>query len=1266
MLSTLLFCALALGTSCEKAVFLGDSITENGQYLAHLQLFSALRHPGKGIECYNVGKSGDTSDGGVRRWPTQGKGFQPGKVFVMFGMNDSRRDTLLTPMPTNEADAVWRADIVSSYRRNMDELLELIRKDCLDVTVLTPTPYDQYGSQKATAYMGCNEPMLMDFAGIIRELAREKRMKVVDLHGTMTELLKTHPKSGLIGDDRVHPTEVGQYLMACLMLAEMGEDCIVDETLVDADGRRSFSFDYEPKALPIPVTDAYRKVEDVWPVTERLNCEMLKVVNLPQGNYVLKTDGRMIGRFDQKRLEAGINLALLDTPNSRASEDAEKARARLCKIVSDFRSVVYLVEWMRDENVSFQDCKGLKAFFERQREKSKSLSWGNWHRHCIEKLEKMIPKWKELHDEEDRLRGQIRGIRPVASRFLLEQDGVDLPVSVWKLPLQSTTNGFCQVAVDGTVLDVFALPKPQKVLDFQRDSDLNPYGAVFFDADKTVHVDVKFPDGHKESFDARPPFTRVIENGGRHGALVVCANRLETDIPSRHDPKVKWFGPGLHRMDEIRLVSGDTLYLAPGAVVEAPVIAEGRNIKVCGRGILSGIPWSWAKGPAKYCWTFRGERIDIRDVAFAGAWYWSIVLDLAKDVTVDGIRILGGKVLNDDGIDVCRSENVTIRHAFIRTQDDCIAPKWWCRNLLVDDCTLWTDYANIVRVGWECDAQGGRFENLVFRDLDMLHLSVEKRPASHEWFNSAISLQSSAKSTLRDISFEDVRLKSYELGDILFVAYSGDCGPYKGGGKIDRVVLRKITTPPKAEFITRLSAAEPGQIGMVSFEDVQGWNEPELFNATGVVVRSAASYRGLKDGKPLFSRRLGMFVHWGIYSVGGFHEQDMWMKDKTRPEYGKYLNGFTAEKFDADRFVDLAESAGATYIVITTKHHDGFCMWDTATTDFCAPKSPAKRDLIGELAAACHRRGMGIGFYYSNPDWHCPFSHNPKSTHQLKLQPGDAPDLERYIDYEKSQIRELLTKYGEICCWFWDIPTGIERPEMDELVRSLQPNILINDRGWEKGYHIGGDYGTPERDFSQGGGFTNFVEACNSVGRQSWGYRWNEDYHTIGSLVRGIDGFLSCGGNYLLNVGPKCDGTVPEEASVRMRAVGDWLRRVGESFADVESAQQQVKEIRGSRFEFIKDHDEKVDYILTKKGNVLYVHFPKGLHETGVDLAPLSILPQRAIVLNTGGEVRASIEMMPSNRFVYDKPSLHIWEIPSDMLSNECVVLKLEFDGPLD
>ena len=425
----------------------------------------------------------------------------------------------------------------------------------------------------------------------------------------------------------------------------------------------------------------------------------------------------------------------------------------------------------------------------------------------------------------------------------------------------------------------------------------------------------------------------------------------------------------------------------------------------------------------------------------------------------------------------------------------------------------------------------------------------------------------------------------------------------------------------------------------------------KLLIATLLISVSTGALASFKDGHGMFNRRLGMFIHWGIYSVGEWHCQELWRKRLARVDYEKYKDRFAAEKFDADRFVDVAESAGATYIVITTKHHDGFCMWNTKTTDYNVMNTPAGRDIIGEVAEACHRRGMGIGFYFSNPDWHAPFANNAKSSHQIPLQLGDKPDEAKYIAYVKAQVKELCSNYGKLCCFFWDIPSRIELPEMDEMVRALQPGILIDDRGW--GNKATCDYSTPERDYKWDQPAGKKVEACDAVGVQSWGYRKDEDYHTHGYLTRKIDAFLSTGANFLLNVGPKSDGTIPDESRAIMARVGAWYRSVQESFSDVTTVPGLVK--------------SKANAVVTRRGDTLYVHFPKGLEASGLDLAPLDVAPQRATLLNDGRELKARTELFPWNGPKSDRPTLHVWGIPADAYANECMVLKLEYaPGALD
>jgi alpha-L-fucosidase len=394
-------------------------------------------------------------------------------------------------------------------------------------------------------------------------------------------------------------------------------------------------------------------------------------------------------------------------------------------------------------------------------------------------------------------------------------------------------------------------------------------------------------------------------------------------------------------------------------------------------------------------------------------------------------------------------------------------------------------------------------------------------------------------------------------------------------------------------------------------------------------------------------RRFGMFIHWGLYAIPGWHEQHMGRLGIPRSEYEQLIHRFNPRRFNPDAWLDVAEAAGMRYVCFTTKHHDGFCMWNTSATDFQVMRTPYGRDVLALLAEACHRRGIGLSLYYSNPDWHHPNAYNPRSTHQVDPAEGDQPDQAAYIAYITAQVRELCTNYGKIISFFWDIPPRFEEHSLNQLVRQLQPGIMINDRG-----HAPGDYSTPERHVPAGLRFEQPTEACQSVGRQSWGYRSNEDYYSTRVLTASIDKIMAMGGNYLLNVGPKADGTLPPRAVQSIRRVGAWYQRVRESFELAEPASQLIG---------------RDDLLLTRRGNTLYVHCGSGPEASGIALNPLVTLPARATVLNTGRPVKAAIDQLPTHfsgwaQRLPIQPCLHLYDIPVDAISSEAIVLKLEFD----
>ncbi len=399
------------------------------------------------------------------------------------------------------------------------------------------------------------------------------------------------------------------------------------------------------------------------------------------------------------------------------------------------------------------------------------------------------------------------------------------------------------------------------------------------------------------------------------------------------------------------------------------------------------------------------------------------------------------------------------------------------------------------------------------------------------------------------------------------------------------------------------------------------------------------------------SRKLGLFVHFGLYALEGWHEQDHMRRRIPRATYRKLIDRFNPTRFDAEQLLDLAESAGMQYICFTTKHHDGFCLWDTKQTQYQVMNAPCGRDLVGELAAACHRRRFPLGLYYSIADWHQPNYPNRGRHHELP-EPGDGdePDWDRYMAYLVAQARELCSNYGPVAHWFWDINVPEHRdPGINQMLRELQPDIVINDRGFDEG-----DFGTPEREYSdalekRAPRFDRPTEACNSVGTQSWGYRCDEDYYATVHLTNSITRTLARGGHYLLNVGPDARGEVPAQAAAVVGEVGDWYQRVREAFGDAEPA---------------SDLTRNPQVLLTRRGRTLYAHLPAPVLAEAVVLPPLAIMPVKATLLNTGQPLRASLDPLPAY-WQSQSAWLTIKGLPRDRLATEPLIVRLDFDQPL-
>lgn len=303
------------------------------------------------------------------------------------------------------------------------------------------------------------------------------------------------------------------------------------------------------------------------------------------------------------------------------------------------------------------------------------------------------------------------------------------------------------------------------------------------------------------------------------------------------------------------------------------------------------------------------------------------------------------------------------------------------------------------------------------------------------------------------------------------------------------------------------------------------------------------------------SDRFGMFIHWGIYSVAGRHEWVQSREKRDTAEYGRYMQYFDPDLYDPKSWARDAKAAGMKYAILTSKHHDGFAMWDTATTDFKVTNSPAGRDVLKEWVDAFQAEGIKIGFYFSVIDWH--HEHYPlDSPHPLRDADWDAVNANRDMDvyraYMFEQVRELMSNYGTIdVLWFDWTPseksaTDWDSPALTKLVRELQPNIILNDR---IGYPEGADLVTPEEyqatSWPTRGGERMIWETCQTL-NGSWGYdRDNHNWKTPTLLISLLIDTVSKGGNLLLNVGPTARGEIQPESRETLAEIGEWMRYHG-------------------------------------------------------------------------------------------------------------------------
>jgi alpha-L-fucosidase len=310
--------------------------------------------------------------------------------------------------------------------------------------------------------------------------------------------------------------------------------------------------------------------------------------------------------------------------------------------------------------------------------------------------------------------------------------------------------------------------------------------------------------------------------------------------------------------------------------------------------------------------------------------------------------------------------------------------------------------------------------------------------------------------------------------------------------------------------------------------------------------------------------RFGMFVHLGIYSATARKEWVMYEEGIPTADYELFVDWYNPMPGAPREWARLARQAGMNYIVFTAKHHEGFCNFDTKLTQYTSVVLGPKRDLVREYVEAARAEGLRVGIYYSLMDWHHPDGYTCAS---------DSSARRRFVDYTHGLIRELLTNYGKIDILWYDMPipldrAGWESDRMNEIVFSLQPEIVVNNRN-----QMPGDFATPEQTIGDNATGRAW-ESCMTL-NESWGFQQADDnWKSAKTIVRNLIDCAADGGNYLVNIGPRADGSIPTPSRQILSEVGFWLQRNRESVFETDPC--AVESTTYASF--------------TQKGNLLYMH----------------------------------------------------------------------------
>ena len=406
---------------------------------------------------------------------------------------------------------------------------------------------------------------------------------------------------------------------------------------------------------------------------------------------------------------------------------------------------------------------------------------------------------------------------------------------------------------------------------------------------------------------------------------------------------------------------------------------------------------------------------------------------------------------------------------------------------------------------------------------------------------------------------------------------------------------------------------------------------------------SAEKMEWFKDAK------LGIFIHWGIYAVDGIDESWSFYNGYiSHEDYLKQVNGFSAENYKPKEWARLIKESGAKYTVITSKHHDGFALWDTQFGDLNAVKHAAvKKDVLSPFVKAAQKENLKLGIYYSLPDWSSElYTHftNSKKRYQIK---DDSARWNKFLSYYQGQLKELASAYNPDLWWFdgdWEHkPEEWEAEKVKDMLLAKNPSTIINARLPKQG-----DYETPEQGVPLKRLEAPFWELCMTM-NDSWGFQGNDiNYKTPNQIIRIFVDCLRLGGNLLLDIGPKANGTIPEEQVKILKELGRWTKKHQEAIYETEAGIDTDYYFGPSTL----SKDKKTLYLFVE-------HIPNG----PLVVKGLKNKVNRIRVVGNGTKLSQQIHNKP---YWSAKPGLLYIDLPQDVLDEQVTVVALQLDGEIE